>query len=51
MDVKIEFVDCPFCDGKMVPLSGWIYEGRIKKAVPLAEWKCVKCGYSVSSGE
>jgi len=36
MDVKIEFVDCPFCDGKMVPLSGWIYEGRIKKALESA---------------
>jgi len=50
MDLKIEVVDCPKCNkGKMVPLSGWIYEGTTKKAIPLAEWRCVNCGYSVHS--
>ena len=41
-------VDCPECEGKMVPLSGYIIEGRIHKAVPFREWRCVKCGNSVS---
>jgi len=39
MNLKIEVVDCPKCDGKMVPLSGWIYEGTTKKVIPLAEWR------------
>lgn len=48
----MEAVDCPKCTfGKMVPL------GALKPAttgnypvIQYAEWRCVKCGYSVEFG-
>jgi uncharacterized protein with PIN domain len=45
----MEIVDCPKCDGKMVPLSEIVQEkvGSVKVA-PYAEWRCIKCGHSIS---
>ena len=45
-------VDCPKCDGKMVPLSsiemrGNFAGGGMYAVVPYYEWRCVKCGYTV----
>lgn len=43
-------VDCPKCDGKMVPLSK--LEPATTGNYPVlmfAEWRCVKCGYSVQA--
>lgn len=46
-----ELVDCPKCDGKMVPLSSVVQTDfgipTKSSVVPYAEWQCVKCGYSV----
>ena len=50
MSVNIPKVKCPKCDkGVMVPLSGYVYEGVTKKAVPLAKWKCTNCDYTIDA--
>lgn len=41
-------VDCPKCDGKMVPLSGYHSPMTgVAVSLPFAKWRCVKCGYTV----
>lgn len=45
-------VDCPKCDGKMVPLSkidGWVDDHGGRTFVPFYEWKCIKCGHYVGA--
>ncbi len=46
----MEPVDCPKCDGKMVPLSGSISArtGDVQ-VMPYAEWICVKCNYMIKA--